>query len=290
MWNARDMEPGEPVSATTSRDLALVSLRDCSNPSILSNLGGVPVDTTARSRLVRERFMPVSYIGYPGDRPLDGALPKPFTSDTFPEMWQIDAETEITVVDDQGAEESCWDCREVFWLHDVGVKEGASGGPVFGPSDTPALTSSGRVVRPVVSVAAVSQYDPPWGNPNGYYTEGPFITEEMCRGMWAAASGAGLRTPVCLSAVGAPSPPTKVVARPGKRSIRVSWSASASSEPGQIRYRVVASPGSRSCTTTVNSCTITGLTPRKKYTVTVRAYGPFGISTGAVSRPVFPTR
>jgi hypothetical protein len=83
---------------------------------------------------------------------------------------------------------------------------------------------------------------------------------------------------------GMPGAPTSVVGVPGDARISVSWSAPSDDGGFPIfAYIATASPGGRTCTTSEQSCVITGLTNRTTYTVTVRATNSTG--TGRASAP-----
>jgi alpha-tubulin suppressor-like RCC1 family protein len=94
-----------------------------------------------------------------------------------------------------------------------------------------------------------------------------------------------------------PGPPTKVSATPGNQSVIVKWSAPLHNGGRPITgYTVLATPGSRTCTTTGgSSCTLRSLINGDTYTVRVKAKNAngFGPNAPAVSAkagvPLAPT-
>ncbi|MDO8209107.1 fibronectin type III domain-containing protein [Conexibacter sp. CPCC 206217] len=93
--------------------------------------------------------------------------------------------------------------------------------------------------------------------------------------------------PRAVPAVTAPAAPTTVTAIPDGTTVRVTWAAPDDDGGAPIgRYVVTAQPGGASCTTTGNSCEITGLTPGQTYTFTVVAVNSAGEGTAAASAPV----
>jgi hypothetical protein len=76
-----------------------------------------------------------------------------------------------------------------------------------------------------------------------------------------------------------PSAPVLTSATGGDASIVVSWNAPASNGGSPITgYTATATPGGASCTATMTSCTISGLTNGTAYTVTVHATNAVGSS------------
>ena len=84
-----------------------------------------------------------------------------------------------------------------------------------------------------------------------------------------------------------PGRPIAVTATAGDGRARVSWRAPAN---GTVRgYRVTASPGALTCTSSTTSCRVIGLANGTSYTFTVVAAGPDGTSVAsAASDPVTP--
>lgn len=84
------------------------------------------------------------------------------------------------------------------------------------------------------------------------------------------------------------SAPVNVLALPDNRAAQVSWSPPAQSGSFAItNYRVVAQPGSHSCLTTGLTCTLTGLSNERQYSLTVAALS--GAGWGSASTPVTVT-
>ena len=98
-------------------------------------------------------------------------------------------------------------------------------------------------------------------------------------------------TPDTLSTIVTPVAPTPRIAKPsaptrasavahGSR-VTISWYAPSSNGGSSItRYKVTVSPGGKSCTTSRLTCTIRGLKPKKRYTISIRATNAAG--TGPV--------
>ncbi|MDQ1248452.1 MAG: hypothetical protein QG597_2824 [Actinomycetota bacterium] len=82
-----------------------------------------------------------------------------------------------------------------------------------------------------------------------------------------------------------PSRPRAVKAIAGVQSARVSWSKPVSTGSGSriLRYKVTASSGGKSCTTTRLTCTVTGLQAGKVYRFSVVAFTSVGAGTKALS-------
>jgi len=82
---------------------------------------------------------------------------------------------------------------------------------------------------------------------------------------------------------GAPGAPTNVAAAAGSGSATISWTAPTTNGSSITSYTVTSSPGGETCTTSTNSCTVTGLTSGTYYTFTVLATN--GVGTGPASSP-----
>ena len=81
-----------------------------------------------------------------------------------------------------------------------------------------------------------------------------------------------------------PSPPSAVSAVANTGQATVSWTMSANDGGSPITfYAVASSPGSQTCTTFLDSCTVTGLNNGDIYTFTVTATNAIG--TSAPSTP-----
>jgi YVTN family beta-propeller protein len=101
-------------------------------------------------------------------------------------------------------------------------------------------------------------------------------------------TGMVTRSPAWAAA--APDAPSGVIARAGYASAAVSWSAPGSDGGSPITgYTVTASPGGATCTTTMLTCILAGLTNDVIYTFTVTATNEAGTSSpSAASTPVTP--
>ncbi|WP_271190411.1 fibronectin type III domain-containing protein, partial [Dactylosporangium matsuzakiense] len=103
-----------------------------------------------------------------------------------------------------------------------------------------------------------------------------------------AAVGAGAVGSSAPSAVsnavipGPPDPPTAVVATPGSGQALVAWAPPAAGA-AVYNYAVTAAPGGATCTTSVNQCTVTGLTDGTAYTFGVVAVGAGGTGSSAAA-------
>ena len=92
----------------------------------------------------------------------------------------------------------------------------------------------------------------------------------------------------------APGAPTAVVAAPGNAEVTVTWTPPADSGTFPIDgYVVRTQPGGQTCTTSVTTCTVTGLTNGTVYTFTVTASsaagsGPASAPSGPVTPPTIP--
>ena len=99
---------------------------------------------------------------------------------------------------------------------------------------------------------------------------------------------ASFKFPGCGGTV--PTTPTAVAAAPSNASATVSFGASSTGPDLPImRYKVTATPGGASCTTTTTSCTVSGLTNGVAYTFVANARNAAGDSANsAASAPVTP--
>ena len=78
-----------------------------------------------------------------------------------------------------------------------------------------------------------------------------------------------------------PTVPTGVTAAAGSGSADVTWTPGASVGAPTTWYVARASPGTRACSSTGTSCTISGLTGGTEYTITVIARNDFGASSAS---------
>ncbi|WP_433046989.1 fibronectin type III domain-containing protein [Dactylosporangium sp. CS-033363] len=104
------------------------------------------------------------------------------------------------------------------------------------------------------------------------------------------ATGTGNSLPSLASNIVVPGPPdapTLVTATPGIGAATVSWVPPLVQRAGVTGYRVTASPGGATCTTSGTTCTVTGLGTGIAYTFSAVAIGPGGTSpataTGATT-------
>jgi serine protease len=81
-----------------------------------------------------------------------------------------------------------------------------------------------------------------------------------------------------------PQPPLNLTATPGDTKATISWNAPTNTGGSPITgYSATASPGGKSCTTTTaTTCTISGLTNRTTYSVSVTASNAVGTSDPSV--------
>lgn len=105
---------------------------------------------------------------------------------------------------------------------------------------------------------------------------------------YSPASGFTSFIPIAALVAGAPGQPTDVVATPGMGQVSLSWKAPVSTGASAVTsYRVTASPGGATCTSTSTSCTVTGLTAGTAYSFEVTATNAQG--TGPASDVVSAT-
>ncbi len=125
-------------------------------------------------------------------------------------------------------------------------------------------------------------------------------------GMWFGNTGSpGISSIGRVQALGAPAPPTNVVAVAAKGSATVSWSAPFANNGAPITaYTVTSSPGGKSCTWSAGplTCTLPTLDPGTPYSFTVTATSAKGTSapspssnavtpwSGSAFHPVTPFR
>lgn len=83
------------------------------------------------------------------------------------------------------------------------------------------------------------------------------------------------------SVVVVPGAPTKVVGGPRIKAVRVTWAAPPNGGSPITKYKVTASPGGRTCTTSTKTCVVTGLVNGTAYKFTVKATNVVG--TGKAS-------
>ena len=85
----------------------------------------------------------------------------------------------------------------------------------------------------------------------------------------------------------APGAPSHVKAKSRGARVTISWHAPSSDGGDPITtYQAKASPGGKSCKTSGLSCTISGLDPRKKYTVSIKAKNALGYGPAVTKRKV----
>jgi uncharacterized repeat protein (TIGR01451 family)/prepilin-type N-terminal cleavage/methylation domain-containing protein len=82
----------------------------------------------------------------------------------------------------------------------------------------------------------------------------------------------------------APAPPGGVLVTAQVNALTVSWDG----QGDATSYKATATPGSRTCTTSTTSCTITELTGGTAYQVTVKAIGPTGTSSASAAVTATP--
>ena len=111
----------------------------------------------------------------------------------------------------------------------------------------------------------------------------------------AAINAVGTGSPsagVSVTPAGVPSAPGAVTATAGVTSISVTWSAPSANGSAIVGYYAVAqagaSPQTATCSTSLLSCVLTGLTPDVSYTVEVQAINGVGAGPFASSNAVTP--
>lgn len=91
----------------------------------------------------------------------------------------------------------------------------------------------------------------------------------------------------------APCSPTLPSVTAASKSVAVEWNESLSGNGGAVTYAVTSNPGAHSCTTSSNTCTVTGLTNGITYTFSIVASNSAGASSaltiaGAPVGPIDP--
>jgi subtilisin family serine protease len=99
------------------------------------------------------------------------------------------------------------------------------------------------------------------------------VTATNSAGSSVASTASAAITPGAV-----PGTPTAVNVTPGVGVIDVTWTPGATNGAPNTQYIARATPGTRACSTALDTCTITGLTGGTSYTVTVTATNDFGSS------------
>jgi subtilisin family serine protease len=106
----------------------------------------------------------------------------------------------------------------------------------------------------------------------------------------SAGTSVASATSAAVTPGAVPGTPTAVGVTSGAGTINVTWTPGATNGAPSTQYIARATPGTRACSTSLDTCTITGLTGGTSYTVTVTAVNDFGSSpASSPSASVTPT-
>ncbi len=124
----------------------------------------------------------------------------------------------------------------------------------------------------------------------GMLTPGQSYTFTVTASNAGGAGPASSPSNSVVPTVAPPQPPTSVVVIVvDPTTVEVTWTPPVDNGGENANFTVVAQPGGQTCTTTGNSCQITGLTPGQPYTFTVSAGNSAGSTAAAGVATLLPS-